>query len=461
MLRRYIGDKQFYKRVFTVALPMIIQNGITNFVSLLDNFMVGQISTPQMNGVAIVNQLLFVFNLCVFGALSGAGIFSAQFFGSKNNEGVRHSFRFKVLIGALLSILGITTMLTFGKNLIQLFLQGQGSVEDVALTFEFGWKYLLIMLWGLPAFALSNAYCSTLRESNQTFVPMVSGVCAVLVNLVLNYVLIFGKFGAPELGIEGAAIATVASRFVEMCIVVFWTHLHSKENPFIQGVYKSLYIPRKLLIDISVKGMPLLINEALWSVGTTVINQSYSLRSLDVVSALSISSTIYNMSSVVFMSLGGAVGIIMGQMLGAGESAEHVKEANRILIATSVASCILFALIMASCSTIFPQIYKTSDSIRSLATSMICICACMMPINAYTHSAYFTLRSGGQTFVTFLFDSCFMWVFVVPLAFVLSRFTALPIVPLYACVQAADFIKCGLGAYMIHKGTWIQVLADK
>lgn len=461
MFKRYIGDRAFYRRVFTVALPMIIQNGITNFVSLLDNIMVGQIGSTQMNGVAIVNQLLFVFNLCVFGALSGAGIFSAQFFGSKNHEGVRHSFRFKVLIGALLSILGITSMLAFGQNLIQLFLQGEGAIEDAQATLEFGWKYLLIMLWGLPAFALSNAYASTLRESNQTFIPMVSGVCAVIVNLVLNYILIFGHFGAPEMGIAGAAIATVASRFVEMSIVVLWTHLHSETNPFIQGVYKSLYIPRKLFIDIIIKGMPLLINEALWSTGMTILNQSYSLRGQDVVTALSISSTLYNLSSVVFMSLGGAVGIIMGQMLGAGESADHVKETNRKLIATSIASCILFAAVMAGCSTIFPQIYKTTESVRNLATSMICICACMMPINAYTHSAYFTLRSGGQTFVTFLFDSCFMWVFVVPLAFILSRFTSLPIIPLYACIQAADFVKCGIGAYMIQKGTWIQNLAQK
>lgn len=461
MLHRYFGDRKFYRRVFSVALPIIAQTGITNFVSLLDGIMVGQIGSVQMNGVAIVNQLLFVFNLCVFGATSGAGIFTAQFFGSGNYEGMRSTFRFKVLVGGLLSALGITVLLTFGKDLIQLYLKGDGSPESAAQSLAFGWDYLTLMLWGLPAFALCNAYSGTLRESNQTFIPMVSGVTAVLVNLGLNYVLIFGHFGAPAMGIRGAALATVVSRYVELSIVAVWTHVHSKTNPFIVGAYRSFHIPKVLLGRIIIKGMPLLINEALWSIAMAFLNQTYSTRGQDVVTAINISSTLYNLSSVVYMALGNAVGIIIGQMLGAGESAEKVRDSDRKLFVTAVGSCLLFGGIMAGFSGVFPLVYNTSDAVRQLATTIICIGAFMMPFNAYTHCAYFTLRSGGQTFVTFLFDSCFMWCFVVPLAFVLSRFTALPIIPLYAICQATDFVKCAIGAYMIRKGSWIQNLTLK
>lgn len=461
MLQRYIGNKTFYRRVFAVALPIIIQNGITNFVSMLDNIMVGQVGTVQMNGVSIVNQLLFVFNLCVFGATSGAGIFTAQFFGSHDHASVRHTFRFKVIIGALLSTLGITVLLTFGKDLIQLYLNGEGSVEDARMSLAYGWDYLLIMLWGLPAFALCNAYSGTLRESNQTFVPMIAGICAVLMNLFLNYVLIFGHFGAPTMGIRGAAVATVVSRYVELSIVAIWTHLHSKSNPFIVGAYRSLYIPKKLLGSIIVKGMPLLVNEALWSMGMAFLNQCYSTRGLDVVAAQNISSALYNLSSVVYMSMGNAVGIIIGQMLGANQPEAEVRDTDRKLIVTSVFSCLLFGGLMGACSGIFPQIYNTTDSVRTLATEFICICAFMLPFNAYTNAAYFTLRSGGQTLVTFLFDSCFVWCFVVPLAFCLSRFTTIGIIPLYAICQATDFVKCAIGAFMIRKGSWIQNLATK
>lgn len=461
MFKRYIGDRAFYRRVLAVALPIIVQNGISNFVSLLDNIMVGQVGTVQMSGVAIVNQLLFVFNLCIFGAVSGAGIFTAQYYGSANHEGIRHTFRFKILIGAILTALGIGVFLRSGRLLIELYLQGDGSPEDAAQTLAYGWDYLLLMLWGLPAFAISTAYSSTLRESNQTLVPMIAGICAVLVNLCLNYVLIFGHFGFPVMGIRGAAIATVISRYVELAVVAGWTHLLSAQNPFIKGAYRSIYIPGPLLRQIILKGLPLLVNEALWSTGMAVLNQSFSTRGLDVVAAQNISSTIYNLSSVVFLSMGNAVGIIMGQMLGANTRKAEIRDYNRKLIVTSVLSCLVFGGLMAAVSGLFPRIYNTTDNVRSLATSLICISAIMMPFNAYTNACYFTLRSGGKTMVTFLFDSCYVWVVCVPVAFILSRFTALPIIPLYAICQSLDIIKSAIGAIMVHKGSWIQNLTAK
>lgn len=460
-LKNYVGDKHFYRRVFAVALPIIIQNGITNFVSLLDNIMVGQVGTLPMNGVAIVNQLLFVFNLCIFGASSGAGIFTAQYYGSQDHEGVRHTFRFKIMAGLLLSALGIGVFLTAGTPLIDLYLQGEGTAEDIQATLGYGWQYLLVMLWGLPAFALSNAYSSTLRESNQTLVPMISGVAAVVVNLGLNYVFIFGHFGCPAMGVVGAALATVVSRYVELIVVAGWTHLNSNKNPFIKGAFRSMYLPRQLLGKIVLKGMPLLLNEALWSTGMAFLSQCYSTRGLDVVAAQNISSAIYNLSSVVYLSMGNAVGIIIGQMLGANKPADEVRDADRKLIVASVFSCLIFGGLMASLSGVFPQIYNTTDSVRSLATRLICISAAMMPFNAYTNAAYFTLRSGGKTMVTFLFDSCFVWVICVPLAFCLSRFTAVNIIVLYAACQSMDIIKAMIGAVMIRRGSWIQNLALK
>ena len=461
MFKRYLGDRHFYRRVLAVALPIIVQNGITNFVSLLDNIMVGQVGTVQMSGVAIVNQLLFVFNLCIFGAVSGAGIFTAQYYGSENHEGIRHTFRFKILIGALLTAFGIGVLLKAGQPLISLYLRGEGAAEDVVQTLAFGWDYLLVMLWGLPAFAISTAYSSTLREGNQTLVPMVAGICAVLINLCLNYVLIFGHFGLPVMGIRGAAIATVISRYVELAIVAGWTHLNSDKNLFIKGAYRSVHIPSHLLGQIMRKGFPLLINEALWSIGMAMLNQSFSTRGLDVVAAQNISSTIYNLSSVVFLSMGNAVGIIMGQMLGANRSESEIRDSNRKLMFTSVLSCLIFGGLMAAASELFPKIYNTTDDVRALATKFICISAMMMPFNAYTNACYFTLRSGGKTLVTFLFDSCYVWVVCVPLAFILSRYTTLAIIPLYAICQSMDMLKSAIGAYMVHKGTWIQNLAIK
>ena len=458
MKNRYIGDKAFYRRVFGVAVPIIVQNGITNFVSMLDNIMVGQVGTLPMSGVSIVNGLIFVFNLCIFGASSGAGIFTAQFFGSKDDVGVRYTFRFKFLVCCLLTVLGILLFQLGDSFLIGLYLTGEGNPDEAAQVLHYGLQYLHIMLWGFLPFALTNTYASTLKETGNTFVPMVAGIIATLVNLVGNYILIFGHLGAPQMGVRGAALATVISRFVELAIVAGWTHLNSGKNAFIVGVYRSFYLPVRLFKLIVLKGMPLLINEALWSSGMAILNQCYSTCGLDVVPAQNISSTLFQLSSVVFLSMGNAVGIIMGQMLGAGSTEAEIRDSNRKLLALSITSGVIFGTLMASVSGLFPKIYNTTETVQQLATWLICISAIMMPFNSYTNATYFTLRSGGQTLVTFLFDSCFVWSVCIPLAYCLSRFTDLPIVPLYAICQGLDLLKCMIGAFMLKQGKWIQNL---
>ena len=460
MMKGYIGNKAFYRRVLTIAVPIVIQNGITNFVSLLDNIMVGQVGTIPMSGVSIANQLFFIFNLTVFGACGGAGIFTAQFYGREDHNGVRYTFRYKYLISLLLSLLGIGIFLSGGESLLGMYLQGEGDPLAAAQTLQHGMSYLKIMLWGLVPFAIATAYSTTLRESGQTVVPMAAGVTAVLVNLGLNFILIFGHLGFRAMGADGAAIATVVSRYVELAIVAGWTHLHKKDVPFIKGAYRSLHIPKQLLWSISKKGIPLMLNEFCWSAGVAVLNQCYSTCGLDVVPALNISSTIQNLSNVANLALANAVGIIMGQMLGAGKSRNDVEDTNRKLFGLAILLGFVFGGVLMALSGAFPQLYNTSDSVRQLAGTLIRITALLMPVMAYSLTAYFTLRSGGQAFITFIFDSCFMWVCAVSLAFCLSRFTALSIIPLYTICQGTELLKCVIGTWLVKKGTWIKNLTQ-
>ena len=224
MLKRYVGDRAFYRRIFAVALPIIIQNAITNFVALLDNIMVGQLATAQISGVTIVNNnLMFVFNICLFGASAGAGIFTTQFRGSNDQTGIRYTLRFKLALCGLLSVVAGFIYYFLADTLIGLYLTGEGSAQLVADTLAAGREYMYMMLWGMLPFAITNAYASTLRETGRPKVPMAAGIIATFVNLVFNYVLIFGHFGAPQMGVKGAALATVISRYVEMSIVVIWT----------------------------------------------------------------------------------------------------------------------------------------------------------------------------------------------------------------------------------------------
>lgn len=454
-MHRLIGSKQFYKKVLYITIPIMIQNGITNFVNMLDNIMVGQVGTEQMSGVAIVNQLMFVFNICIFGAVAGAGILGAQYHGSGNHEGVRHAFRFKLFCCLGLCLFGILLFREAGGSLIRTYLHEGGEVGDIEATFRYGCGYLDIMVAGLLPFAVVQVYSGTLRETGETVMPMVAGIAAVLVNMVFNYILIFGKFGAPVLGVQGAAIATVLSRFVELTIIVIWTHRHAEKNPFIRGVYRSLYIPRGTVRQILITGTPLLINEALWSGGMATIAQCYSVRGLAVVAGINIANTIANVFNVVFLSLGTAVGIIIGQLLGAGKLEEAKDEDNK-LIAFAVFCCMAVGIVMFLIAPLFPQIYKTEEEVRRLATRFIQISALCMPLYGFTNAAYFTLRSGGKTMVTFLFDSVFVWLVSIPLVYVLTRYTGVPIVPVYLACQLTEGIKCAIGFVLVRKGVWVQ-----
>ena len=318
-MRSLIGDRAFYRRLFTVMLPILTQNLITNFVNLLDNVMVGQVGTEPMSGVAIVNQLLFVFNLCIFGGLAGAGIFTAQFYGKSDNKGVADSFRGKLYIALGVLAVAFFVFIGFGERLILAFIhEGQENL-DMAATLGYGRDYLRVMLLQLLPFAVMQIYASTLRETGETLLPMKAGIVAVLVNLTGNYILIFGKLGAPALGVVGAAIATVISRYVECLIVVIWTHRHRQRCPYISQVYTTVRIPLELTRKIMVMGLPLLVNELLWAGGMTVLNQCYSIRGLEVVSAINIATAVSNLFFCAFISMGNTVAIMVGQLLGAGK----------------------------------------------------------------------------------------------------------------------------------------------
>ena len=214
-MNKYIGDRKFYKKIMYVAVPIMIQNGMTNFVNFLDNMMVGRLGTEQMTGVAIVNQIIFVFNLCIFGAISGAGIFSAQYFGKKDINGVRNTFRYKMWITTIILSIAIAIFIVRGSDIIMLYLKTSSEDIVVADTLIYGKKYLGIMIFGMPAFIITQLYASTLREAGETVVPMAAGVSAVVTDCLLNYVLIYGKLGCPARGVEGAAVATTIARYIE------------------------------------------------------------------------------------------------------------------------------------------------------------------------------------------------------------------------------------------------------
>lgn len=455
MLKRFIGTKAFYKSVLTLLIPMVIQQFITSFVSMLDNIMVGSLGTEAISAASISNSVLMVHMLAIFGGMSGASIYGAQFYGKGDMDGMRNTFRFKLCFGVLCSAAAIAVYLLFGSGFILSFLQGDSNGGDLALTHTLGNGYLRIMLWGLIPFALAQVYTGTMRESGETRVPMVAGIIAILTNLFLNWVLIYGHLGAPALGVEGAAIATVISRYVELLVVVVHSHRHTDRYLYLVDVYKGFQVPGKLVWKISRTAAPLLINEILWSLGMTFITNFYSSRGLNAVAALNINGTAFNLFCVIMFAMGSAVSIMVGQRLGAGEM-EEARDVDRKLIFLTEVIHIVMGMILMFAAPFIPRLYNVNDEVRELTRQLIMVVAVTLPVHSFAHVAYFTIRSGGRTVITFFFDALYTWAVSVLLAFCLTRFTDLPIIHIYFIVMSADIIKVIIGLLMIRSGFWVR-----
>ena len=452
-------NRQIYKKALALAVPMMIQNGITNAVGLVDNVMVGSLGTEAMTAVSIVGQLIFVFNLAIFGALSGPGIYGAQFFGQGNMEGVRNTFRLKHIICLFCLAGGLAVFIFGGEPLIGRYLRGEGGDVDPIETMRFAKEYLDIMLWGLPAFVVTQIYAVSLRETGDSLKPMVAGLVSVVVDVLFNWLLIYGKMGFPTLGVKGAAIATVAARGIEVLIVVIWAQLRKDKHIFLQGAYKTFLVPKELAIKIVKKTLPIFFNEFLWAGALAVLTQIYSIRGLNIVAGLNISNAICNLLNVVFVALGNAVGILIGHILGAGEY-EKAKSDSFGLMWFTGGICIILTAILVAFSGLFPLLYDTTEEIRRLGKDFIIITALFFPVQGFLNAMYFTLRAGGKTFITFLFDSAYSWSVAIPTAILLCNFTSIPILVIYTVVQAADIIKVLVGYILIKKGIWISNLVE-
>ena len=459
-MRKFIGTKQFYKRVFAIALPIMLQNGITNFVNMLDNLMVGRIGTEQLSGVSIVNDFMFVYMLCLFGAISGAGIFTAQYYGQGNTEGVRDTFRIKIVICGVIMLLGICVFALKDRTLISFYLHDGSQSGDLAATLEYGHTYMMFMLIGLLPQAAEFVYSSTLRETGETVVPMRASLIAVFLNLVLNYILIYGKLGFPVLGVAGAAIATAISRIVQASIVISWTHRHAELKPYIIGAYASFKVAGSLVKKICVTGLPLVVNESLWSIGIVLQKQSYSTRGLAVVAGHNINSTFFNVFSICFIAFGDAVAIMVGQLLGAGKMDEAKDTGIKINVFVTF-SCMIMGTVLFFVAPLLPEFYNTTDEVKALATDFLRVTGVLMPLFGLCHSLYFTIRAGGRTFITFLFDSAFLMVIGVPLAYILTRYTTLGIVTVYAICEGTALLKVFIGFAISASGIWMRNIVDE
>ena len=458
LIDRLMGPKHFRQRAIRILIPMMIQMLITNFVNMLDNLMVGRVGTVEMTGVSVSNQILSVFFFSMYGIIGAGSIFGSQYFGKRDWEGMRSVFRMKLVMGGILLAAFVSAILLKGPFFIGLFLRGEGTADEAAQMLQHGWDYMKIMLIGQAPYMLSQFLSGSLREAEETRIPMVAGIIATSVNLCLNWVLIFGNLGAPALGARGAAVATVISRFTELFYIYFRAMKKRGQLLFLNGLLSSLRIPRDLMRKMLTGVFPLIANETIFSLANTMVQQSLSLRSIYVMAALNICFTLSNVCQAAVTSVANAAGIIVGQRLGQSnfpKAKEESRQLHWIMLGVSLA----IGGVMAVASPFFPLLYKTEANVRELASTFILIEALIQPPGAIFFCSYMTIRAGGKTWLTFLSDAC-MDSLKCLIVFVIARATSLPIIPFFLIAEGWMFLKALFGLWLYKRDTWLQNVVD-
>lgn len=455
---RLIGDRAFYKRITKLATPIVIQGGVTNLISLLDNVMVGQLGTEMLSGVAIANQLLFVFNLGIMGLFSGIGLFTSQYYGKADENGLCRTLYAKRASGICFLALSIAAFLLLGKQMISGYIRFAGSEGSAEVAGACAWTYLCIMLVGLLPFSVAQLYGTTLREVNQTVPAMVGSSVAVGLNILLNYLLIFGKFGFPALGVTGAALATVLSRFAEMLIVTVWAY--TSGGAFIRRSWKRMSMPQRLVGSMAMRTAPLVLNEVLYAASYAVIGQCLSTRGLTAIAASNITSNVTQLFNTVLYALGVSLGVVVGNLLGAGRF-DEARQTNSRMIVLAIGVCVVLGIVLMPVSLWFPKLFNTTDDVRLLTGQMIRVIGYTLPIRAFTHLAYYTLRSGGRTLLTLAFDGGYVTLICMPITLLLAHFTGFSALALFAVSLIAELSKAILAGIWIRKGVWVRNIVSE
>lgn len=443
-------DKKFLRSFFSVAFPVMIQNFISFVVGFVDNLMVGSVSNAAVSAVYAANQATFLFFILTYGVISGAAIYIQQFHGAGDEKHLRQSFRFKwIMMGALL-LVAMPLYYFFGKHLIWFYCKADSNASEI---YALGQQYLNIVLISYIPYSIGCIYAYTFREISKTKVPMITAFCAFLTNVIFNSIFIYGL----NMGVIGAAWATVIARTLEMIVLVLIAHL--RKETFCLRLFSHFRIEKPLFKIILRKSIPLFINEMLWSSGMILLSLAYAQRDA-VLSALSVVSTMSEIFGIIFQGLSVGVGVMVGNTLGAGELEEAKNNSNKIYILGIVIS-IVSGLLMIGLSPFIPLMFKeVTGEQKALATKLIIVYASLLWAFCICTCSYVTIRAGGKAAITLTLEGACMWGLAVPVAWILAKCTNVNIIVIYAIVQSTDILKAIFGLIIVRKGKWIKNLTE-
>lgn len=451
MRQNIINDKVFYKKLLSIALPITFQNLISSSLNMVDTLMIGRLGETEIASVAIPNQYFFLFVLILFGVNSGGGIFIAQFWGKKDIENIKKVLGITLLTGGFIAIIFSFGGLSFTSKIIGIF-----SKDNKVIML--GSKYLKIVSISYIITAISFSYGFASRSLGRAKLPMVASIIALSLNTIINYLLIFGHFGFPQLGIVGAAIATLISRVVELLIIL--SHIYLNKTELAAKISELLNIKYEFIKKFFITTSPVILNEAFWALGMTMYTVAYGKIGTNAITTVQISNTIQNIFMVITMGIANACAIMIGNKIGANEEEEGINYAKKFSI-ISILTGVFIGLTIFLFSPNILNFFTISNAVYNDSLKVLRIMSMFMIFKVFNSVLIVgILRSGGDTKYSMLLEMGSVWGVGVPLAFIGVLVLKLSVYQVITLVFIEEAVKAVFGIKRVISKKWIRNVVE-
>lgn len=443
-------NKQFWKKVLIIGFPVAIQNLINTTVNMVDTFMIGSLGDEYVSAVGLANKIFFVMNLLIFGIVSGCSVLLSQYFGKKDEKNLNKTFGFMMILSIIGSLLFFIAALLIPRQLMMIFTQSDKLIE-------IGASYLKIVSISYVFTAFSMATGMLLRSINKAKAPMYFTIISVLVNVLFNYIFIFGSFGAPRLLANGAAIGTIIARIVEFTLILLYV-IFGKLN--VKLNFKDIISIDSYTIKKNLKfALPVIINELGWGLGTTMYSVIYGHMSDDVVAAMTISTALEDLVYALLFGVSTACAVIVGNQLGANDLEGAQKTAKKLLIAGIGLSAILAVVLIALINP-YIMLYKANDNVIADIKKVCIAYAFIMPARTFNLIMIVgILRSGGDTLFSMIMELACLWGVGLSLGTIGAFVFKLDVLYVYLLFETEQFVKVVVGFIRYRQKKWVRNIA--
>lgn len=451
-LTSLFNDKKFLKTLFKLALPIALQNLILSSLNLVDTIIIGGLGEYAIAGVGIANQYFFLLNLVLFGVVSGSSIFTAQYYGDNDIPNIKRILGISIITSGTAAFIFFIVGFFFNSQIISIF-----STDKVVISI--GSEYLRIIVFSYVITAITFSYSFTLRSIGQVKIPMIISIIALAINTILNYLLVYGYFGMPKLGTNGSALATLIARTIEMILMI--TVVYSQKLIIAAKVREMLDLSLDFVKNFFKITAPVILNESMWSLGVSMYAIAYARMGTEVIASTNIAATIERITWVIFMGLGNACAVMIGNKIGEGNEDEAYLLAKRFIILCPILA-ILAGLIVFFTSGWTLSVYKVSPTVYNYSHNILMVFSIFLVAKVINYvSVIGIFRSGGDTKFCLILDTGGVWLIGVPLAFLGGLVLKLPIHFVYVLVYLEEVVKLMFCIPRIISKKWINNLTAK